>query len=58
MKLWNCFVNVKKECSFDACASNELTVQTVWRLRARMLMRLYLAVHPRTGRYPLVVLYR
>ncbi|HYT45816.1 MAG TPA: hypothetical protein VEP90_26050, partial [Methylomirabilota bacterium] len=52
------FVNVKKECSFDALASNELTVLAAWWLRARISTRFYLAVHPRTGRFPLAVLYR
>ncbi len=41
----------------DATASMKHAVQAEWWLCDRISARLYLAVHPRTGRYPLVVQY-
>ena len=45
-------MNVKKVCSCDASASHDFAVLAAWWLCARMLTRVYLALHPRRGCSP------
>jgi len=52
------FCEREKSVFIDAIASYIFAVQAKWWLRDRILTRLYLAVRPRTGRYPFALLYR
>ena len=51
-------MNVKKECSFDALASNDFAVLAAVRLLARISTRFYLALHRYAVVTSLAVLYR
>jgi hypothetical protein len=49
------FCEREKSMFTDAIASPFLAMQAAWWLRDRVPARLYLAVHPRTGRFPFAV---
>ena len=53
MRLWNRFVNEKYLCPFDAGRVIFLAGLAVVRLAGRWSGGAYLAIHPRTGRFPL-----